>query len=102
MEILYSFALMFITCEIGQEIYNAFDECGDMINQFGWYLFPKEIQRILPIIVNFAQQPIVFYCFGSTACVRQTFKYVRIGRDQFYKFVHLFIYEILIISTVFR
>lgn len=48
-----------------------------MINQFDWYLMPADIQRMLPIIVNFAQQPVYIVCFGSAACDRDTFKYVR-------------------------
>lgn len=67
---------MMIACEIGQRVNNAFDECSEMVDQLDWYLFPAKTQEILPIIINFAQQPIVFYCFGSAAAIRDTFKYV--------------------------
>lgn len=36
----------------------AFDECYEMIDQFEWHLLPAEIKRILPLILNFTQQPI--------------------------------------------
>lgn len=75
-EFIYGFGLMLITCEMGQNIYDAFDRCSDMIERLDWYLFPAAVQQTLPIIINFAQQPIVFKCFGSTACVRATFKRV--------------------------
>ena len=75
-EVAYAFGILFTACELGQRMNHAFNECNDMIDQFDWYLFPANIQRMLPIIINFAQQPIVIKCFGSTAAVRETFKYV--------------------------
>lgn len=92
---------MLITCELGQNVNDAFDECSDMIERLDWYLFPAEVQKTLPIIINFAQQPIVFECFGSTACVRATFKYVRIVSyriNRVAKFNHQNSNKILIIS----
>lgn len=85
-EIINAFGLMMIACEIGQRVNNAFDECSEMVDQLNWYSFPAKTQRILPIIINFAQQPIVFYCFGSRAAVRDTFKFVRIDQAEFYFF----------------
>lgn len=41
-----------------------------------------EIQRVLPIIMNFTQQSVEIKCFGSNACDRISYKYVsaiRIG-----------------------
>lgn len=75
-QILYSFIVMLISCDLGQRINLAFDECGEIIDQFDWYRLPIEIQRILPIIINFAQQPVDIKCFGSAACDRDTFKFV--------------------------
>lgn len=67
---------MAIACELSQRINLAFDECNDMIEQFEWYLLPAEMQRMLPFIMHFAQQPIHINCFGSTAYGRGLFKYV--------------------------
>lgn len=80
----YAFGLLIITCELGQRVCNAFDECNDILNQFHWYLFAPNIQRMLPTIINFTQRPVVFCCFGSTAAIRETFKYVRIDNAQFF------------------
>lgn len=78
-EIFYAFSSLFLACELGQRMNLAFVECNDMIDQFGWYLFPAEIQRILPIIMNFAQQPTEIKCFGSVACNREIFKSVSVA-----------------------
>lgn len=75
-QVIYAFGILFVSCELGQRITIAFDGCSNMINQFEWYLFPANVQRMLPIIMNFTQQPIVVKCFGSAACDRETFKYV--------------------------
>lgn len=76
-EVFYAFGVMFMTCELGQRINIAFVECGEMVEQFDWYLFPAEIQRMQPMILNITQQPFELKCFGSTACDRDTFKSVR-------------------------
>lgn len=75
-EVIYAFGVLCIACEVCQRITLAFNECSDMINQFKWYLCPMKIQRMLPVIMNFAQQPIEIKCFGSMACDRESFKYV--------------------------
>lgn len=75
-QIFYAFFFMFIGCELSQRVNVAFDECNDMVEQFDWYLLPSEIQRMLPFIMHFSQQPVEINCFGSWACDRATFKYV--------------------------
>lgn len=76
-EIFYAFGNLGVACEIGQRIMIAFDECSEMVNQFSWYLFPREIQRMLPMILNFTQQPVEIIHFGSKASDQGTFKSVR-------------------------
>lgn len=75
-EIMYAFGNLFISCELGQRVNLAFDECNEMVNQFDWYRFTMEIQRMLPTILNYTQQPVDIKCFGSATCDRETFKYV--------------------------
>lgn len=77
-EVVYSFGVLSLACEIGQRLTNAFDECSDMIDQLDWYLLTADVQRRLPLIMSFAQQPTIIECFRSTAAVRDTFKYVSI------------------------
>lgn len=76
LQISYAFGVLVAACELGQRINVTFDECGQMIDQLQWYLLPADIQRILPIIVNYAQQPVVIKCIGSAALDRETFKWV--------------------------
>lgn len=77
-EVFYGFGVMFVACELSQRVNLAFDECNDMITQFEWYLFPAEIQRMLPLTMKYTQQSVEINCFGSTACNRETFKYVSV------------------------
>lgn len=77
-EVIYSFGLMFVACEMGQRENLRFEECNDMLDQLDWHLFPAKIQRMLPTIMSFTQQPVKIQCFGSAACDRETFKYVRL------------------------
>ena len=82
-----SFGILLIACELCQQTNQAFDECSDMVKQFDWYLFPVEIQRTMPMILYFTQQPIELICFGSWPCNRETFKYVseiEKNRNKFY------------------
>lgn len=74
------FGLVFSTCEIGQRFTKAFDEIDREIEQLDWYLFPIEIQRILPTIIINAQEPIVIECFGIISCNRDQFKKVSLNR----------------------
>lgn len=80
-EIFYAFGALLIACEVCQRVNIAFEECGDMVVQFEWYLFPIDIQRMLPLILNYMQQPIEIKCFGSVTCDRETFKFVRIMKN---------------------
>lgn len=75
-EVIYPFAVLFIVCEMAHRYIRANDEIGELVEQFEWYLFPVEIQRMMPSILNFTQQSNEIICFGSTACNRETFKYV--------------------------
>lgn len=77
-KIFYAFSVLFIASELGQRVTLAFDGCDGLIDQFKWYLLPKEIQQMLPMVINFTQQPIEIKCFGSVASNRETFKYVSV------------------------
>lgn len=75
-EACYSFGLIFIVCELCQRATNEFGDVNDVIGQFAWYRFPTIIKKRLPTIIQFAQQDIVFECFGSISCSREAFKKV--------------------------
>lgn len=73
---IFGIILVFISCELGQRMGDAFEEIGITIGEFDWYLFPIKIQRMLPMIIADAQQPVEVECFGSIACTRETFRKV--------------------------
>lgn len=75
LEVLYAFGIVFIVCELSQRIINAFGKINDIIDGFDWYLFPVEIQRILPVVIVNAQ-PMAIQYFGSLSCSREAFKKV--------------------------
>lgn len=83
-EVFYSFGVLLIICEICQRVNFAFNECNEMTNQLQWYLFPADIQRMLPLIFNYMQQPVDIKFFGSAACDRETFKHVCVIKNQLY------------------
>lgn len=71
-----TFAIVFIACEFGQRIANAFSEINDLIEQFQWYRFPLQMQRTLPMVLNIGQEPVSLKCFGSLTCCRESLKKV--------------------------
>lgn len=79
LEVSFAFGYMMIICDLCQRITDAFEELSETIYQLDWYSFPNEVQQILPIVINFTQQPIEFNCFGSTPLTRELFKLVRIS-----------------------
>lgn len=66
-----------------QRFSNAVDEVDDVIVLLDWYLFPKEIKRVLPIVMQSAQVPAVIKCFGNVLCAREQFK-----KDEQFKIVY--------------
>lgn len=82
-ETFYAFALVFIVCELGQRVTNAYGIIENTIESFDWYLFPNELRHMLPFILSFAQQPITFKCFGRISCNRETFEKVFISLKKY-------------------
>lgn len=78
---IFSLTIVLIACELGQRMSDAFDEMNFTIGQFDCYLFPIEIQRMLPLIIANAQQPVTLECFGSIKCTREVFKNVGIHKQ---------------------
>lgn len=73
---IWSFSFVFIYCELGQRVSEAFEEPYNAICQFRFDLFPLEIQRVLPIIILSAQPPIDLRGYGNISCTRDRFKRV--------------------------
>lgn len=71
---IFALTLVFIACELGQRLNNAFDRINLTIDRFNWYLFPNEVKCMLPMIIVLAQQPVSLECYGSIVCTRDVFK----------------------------
>lgn len=92
LELVSSFILVFLTCEVIGRITTEFEEVNEIIDQFAWYLFPLKVQQMLPMIMIHAQESVEIDCFGSTPTDRETFKKVQIKQ-----IVHLFLKHKLIL-----
>lgn len=73
----YAFTVVFLVCELCQRATDAFNKINDTIGGFDWYLFPIEIQKMLPTIMIVTQKIVGQKYFGSIMCLRPTFKKVR-------------------------
>lgn len=78
-EVAYAFGVLLILCELCERNAQAFADCSATIQRFNWYLFPAKIQRRMPMILNFTQQPVEIKCFGNMPCNRDTFKHVSVN-----------------------
>lgn len=72
----FVFLILFAVCELGERTGNIFIELDYEIGQLDWYLFPMNIQKMLPTLMANSQKPVVFNCFGSVACTRWQFQKV--------------------------
>lgn len=72
----WSYTFMFIYCELGEKVSEAFEKLNESIDQLDWYLFSIEIQRLLPTFMIASQQPILIRGLGGSVYTRDTFKRV--------------------------
>lgn len=70
------FIAIFLSCEIGQRLTNAFDEITGRFERLDWYLFPIRSQKLLPTITMNTHIPIVVKCFGVVEGSREQFERV--------------------------
>lgn len=75
-DMFYAFGTVFFVCELGQRVSDAFETYEDTIIAFDWYAFPIELQQMLLISLQNAQQEVEIECFGSISGNRETFKKV--------------------------
>lgn len=74
--LIYPFGLVYVICELGGRLSYQFSDIDDIIGQFQWYLFPNDVQKLLPFVIMGAKQKVALRCFGSAMCNRATFKKV--------------------------
>lgn len=72
----YASFVIFMICEPSQQLSNAFEQIPADIENWEWYLYSHEIQRMLPIILLVSQQPMELECFGGIKASRETLKKV--------------------------
>lgn len=68
--------LVLIACEAGHRVSDTFDEMDDTFEKIDWYLLPIEVQRMLPVILMYVQEPMVPEFFGSISCTREQLRKV--------------------------
>lgn len=66
----------FIRFGFGKRFSDTTDEIDNAIIQLDWYLFPHEIERILPIVMQNTQEPSVIKFFGNCSCSHMQFRKV--------------------------
>lgn len=71
-----TFIFIFIACEPGERVSEAFEQLNDELIQCDWHLLPTEIQRLYLIFLVNTQQSINFQCYGGILCTRDTSKNV--------------------------
>lgn len=72
----HAFGLMFVYCDMGEQVTAEFGKIDDAIYQMDWHLFPIKTQRMILFIFMVAQQPVKFNGFGNFPATRETMKKV--------------------------
>lgn len=67
---------MFLACEFGEHLRCAYDKIECEINHLRWYRLSIELRRVLPVIILYAQEPVVMRGLGSVVCSREAFRQV--------------------------
>lgn len=73
---IWSFILISLYCEFGENVSVHFNDVHRCICDSDWYLFPYEIQKMLPIILIATQKSVEISGFGNISFTRETFKLV--------------------------
>lgn len=72
-----SFGVVFMFCELGEELNGQTKEINDAMWDSDWDSFPLNLQRMMPMILLSTQHPEELTAYGGTLCTRDTFKKVR-------------------------
>lgn len=73
---IFSFAPVFMFCEVGEQLNIRSMQINDAICELDWDTFPHQVQRMMPIILLTAQNPVKLEGYGGIICCRGTFKKV--------------------------
>lgn len=72
----WSFIMIYVYCEMGQNVTDQLDNHEYELGQSNWYLFPIELQRIHSIVLAIAQHPTTINGYGNIVCSREAMKLV--------------------------
>lgn len=75
-QIVATYGVIFLICELGERVSNEFIQVDNVVGQLKWYLFPTNIQKILPIVMIGTQEPVIFWGYGNFVSSREAFKNV--------------------------
>lgn len=75
-EVVSILIVLMIVCESGQRITDIVASFADVLEQFDWYSYSLDMQRLLLKVLLNVQKPVDMRCFGSIAANRETFKKV--------------------------
>lgn len=75
---LWVISLILMICEFGERLTNQYEKFYYEFGQCDWYLFPLEIQRVLPIIISNIRKPAVIQGYSNTVCRREACKMVNL------------------------
>lgn len=81
--IFWSFTYIFLFCNFGENVTSKFLAIDHAINECDWYLFPYDVQRMLPTIMMSTQKPLILCGFANVVCTREAFKRVRVTLECF-------------------
>lgn len=73
---LWTSLIVFVFTEIGEPVTNEFELFDLELRNCNWYLFSKEMRRMLIVLMVNAQKQTVIYGYGNIFCVRQVFRKV--------------------------
>lgn len=73
---IWSFITIYFYCELGEQVNSAFERFDKVLYSCDWYLFPMELQRMLPTFIAYVQQPVIIRGYGNTLCTRFAFNNV--------------------------
>lgn len=72
-EVFHALFTVGVVCEFGEQGCEMFSAVEYTFDEIDWYLYPIEMQRMLPKILIVVQKPIYVDLFGSVTASRETF-----------------------------
>lgn len=78
-EVFHAFFTVGLVCEMGERVCDMFSAIDETMDEIDWYLYPIDVQRMLPAIMIVAQKQIYVEFFGSITASRETFRQVSVS-----------------------